>query len=408
MSAKSTAEDQINNSGEPTAKVIPISSARSDVGAVLDESNDSIDIDILKDFLKAIREIDEPLTHEQYVEYRNQADKYMDNYVGEGVLTKDEKGHYNPTKEYKKEGGEIVKTYIIVLRELRALKQSNPHAGSIQTAKPKERAAESIPAVKQPSAAPKAEVTKEVKKAAYPLAIEIDGKTFNNLGEAMAYSNSMKEGAEAFRQRCFGLFTLTVEKINQAIDEAIAQIEKAERIKTKDNKIGIEEILNPFVEKNIVRLDGTYKPHQDIEKASELAKAANDKKKSIIEQLRIRDARNKAYDEVLKSENGFWQTFTDQKGKEVVKFAYQIEVTSIPGTTIKQITVKRVAPKFGNVRLREGSVFVYGDEKNTPKFLNKAAEIIIKEQGQNAQKKGNATLADVMPEKLSGKEKESK
>jgi len=414
MSAKSTAEDQTKNSGEPLAEVIPIRSARSDVGAALDESDDSIDIDILKDFLKAIREIDEPITHEQYIEYRNQTDKYMDHYVEEGVLTKNEKGHYDPTQEYLKEGGEIVKTYIIVLRELRALKQSNPHAGSIQTAKTKERAAKPKPADKQQSVAPGADATKEIKKTVYPLAIEMDGKTYNTPSEALSYSNNLKADAEAFRQRYFGLLTLTLEKINQSIDEAIAQIEKTERIATKDNNIGVIDILKPFIEKGIVRRDGVYKPNPDIAKAAELAKTANEKIKAIGEQLekdRIafeeRKARRAAYDEVLNSENGFWQTFTDRKGREVARFAYQIEVSRIPGTTYVQITVKKVAPLFGKVELEEGSVYVLGD-KNIPPYLNKAAGEILKEQEQNTPNKDVAKLADVMPEKLSGKEKESK
>ena len=419
MNVQSAAED-LNADGKPLAPIIPISSARNDAGAVLNESEERGSAYTLQSFLDAIRDIEDGLNLEDYKEHCAHAFELMDEYIKKGLLVKNAKGKYEASPDHEKEGEEIIASFRDVMKALRDIKQSKPETDNGQKAKtdngtngakskdkPESAAEAPKPAVK-PAASRKPEV-RPASKSPSPLAVELDGKTFNSPGEAYDYANRLKTDAEAFRQRYFGLLTLTVEKINQSIDEAIAQIEKAERNVTKDNKVGVIDILKPFVEKGIARHERfSYKPNPDIERAKELTDAANKKMKAVNEQLEKdrkafeeRKARIAAYDEVLNSENGFWQTFTDRKGKEIVRFAYQIEVSRIPGTTIQQITVKKVAPLFGNVELQGGSVFVLGD-KNTPHYLNKAARELLESQQPKAK------IADVMPKNLGGNGKESK
>jgi len=421
MSSQSTAENLAPDSGNDLAPIIPINSAHAEAEVVLGESNDNTSTDLLQDELKAINEIEGTITSEKFQASRDHAYKLMDGFVAKGLLTKNEKGRYAKVQGKEEWGNSVIKTFLAILNRLREIKESNPANGNGQKAKPNnDRKADISP---KPAAKPVSDRkpdAKPISKLSSPLAVTLDvtpygkdkgAKTFNSPGEAYDYANKLETYADAFRQRYQGLLTLTIENITRSIDEAIARIEKAKRNKTKGDQIGIREILEPFVEKNIVRPDGPYyRANPEIEKAAELVKIANEKMRAINEREQKafgeREARRKAYDEVLKSENSFWQTLPDEKGREVVRFAYQIEVSKIPGITIQQITVKKVAPLFGNVELQEGSVYVLGE--NPYPYLDKAARIIIDEQEQNAQKKGVATLADVMPKDLGDNRTESK
>ena len=268
-------------------------------------------------------------------------------------------------------------------------------------------------------------------KVIYPLAIEIDGKTFNTPKEASNHWDRLKgDAVEAFRQRYFGLLSEKAEAIDQSIDEAIPKIEKAERKFTKDNKIGITDILKPFVDAGIVMLEGNkYKPYSDIKKAALLANYANQKisdinikikndakekeeRKAKLEKdkkdFEERKTRRAAYEQVLKSDNGFEQTFKDKDGKEVAKFAFQIHLEQIKGITTTFIIVDKIIRKFGHISLQEKSYTLDGPPSETPPYLNAKARELLKRQANKQQNHPIGTIADVATAELGENGKESK
>lgn len=418
MNAQPNALESLNTDSEHLAQITPISSAHTDAGATLSESAEQASDTPVQQLVNVISNIGDSISQEEYKAACTKVFGLMDKYVADGLLVKNEKGKYDPSQDNENDGDTIIATFKVVLQELKNRKPANPKTEGKQQAKPNTNAGVAAKttselksatgqakktAGKQPSVDIKTD-TAPANKQVSPLAVELDGKTYNTPQEALAYSNRLNGEAEGFRQRYFGLLAQTVEKIDQSIDEALTAISKTDRIATKGDTIGVTDICQPLIDKGIIRLrNGVYEANPDIEKAVELAKAATAKRTAVISKLEKdrkaseeRRARREAYDEVLKSENGFWQTFTDEKGKEVVRFAYQIQVSRIPGTTIQQITVKKVAPLFGNVKLQEGSVFTVGGEK-TPVFLNKAGKELLKNQQPTAK------IADVMPEELGGK-----
>jgi hypothetical protein len=403
-----------DDSAESGAEIIPIKSARKKTASALQESPD-ISPDKIQGFLDAVRMLDEEITRDDYRESCEAAAEIMDQYVKQGLLAKNEKGFYQASQGYEDDGEKLIATFVTILSELKKRKTKVAPQVAKQPVQTMEKPKSKLAVVRpeetyKPSSAP----AKSEKREAYPLAIEMDGKTFSTPGEALAYSNKLGKGAEAFRTRYYALLESGLQMINKLIDGAIKEIAESKRFVTKDDQKGILEIMSLFEKEGIVRRNtsGSYRPNPDIEMAAKLTTATNERMKAISEHIEQekaafheREARREAYETILKSENGFEQAITNQRGKEVARFAYQIRLEEKLGKRI--IIVDKVVAKFGNPSLQEGNEFIYAD-KSIPsqlKFLNAAAYQLMQKRTDAQRQHPLGTLADVANGKNEGKKK---
>lgn len=188
-----------------------------------------------------------------------------------------------------------------------------------------------------------------------------------------------------------------LEDLKEVRDEIMENAQN--RVKSRRT---IDQVLTPFIEEGIIRRKKQGKRifyvSNDLknEELTEITKEINRKCDEIDAGIM---ANAKEYEEVLRG--GYEETKIN--GKDV-KFAYQLKIEKIPGTTQKAITVEKLAIKFGHgvipSNFKEGATFI-STNPQTPQFLKnrlvkiEAAEkeVAEKETSEKVEKEKSDSVA---------------
>lgn len=221
---------------------------------------------------------------------------------------------------------------------------------------------------------------KEESKPA-PLSITLsNGKTFASLNEFGEFYDEIKktdEGqAKLLRGEYNKLLSAKLEKLKQEARSAASRVAVAVKIirkpENKEGKLGVRDMLQPFVDRGIVILNrkGEYETPSELSAAQVLAEAAN---KRIHDLQLANEIRNQKI-------NGFEHKDGDSL------FVYQIENETDKITDRKKVKVYNVIPIFGNPSLKEGD-YVQGvnDPPNFIKLASIELERRFKERDQKKQ-----------------------
>ena len=366
-----------------TADIIPISSARQRTEEVLNESPVS-KLQALLDEVTALE--DKSIDKGKFNEYENRANEILQQAVKAGIISIDSADRADFIKiqpRYESDGQDIKQAFRTIIEMLKVKrKETTPEPVIAKVEKEKPATTVKPAEVAKKDSAEKPADNRRGKEEVNPLAIEIDGMTFESLADALSHANRLGKQADAFRTKYYASLEKRMEAINRQIDSGIEAIKKADRIATSGRNIGVIDIMKPFVARLIVKYNGTtYRPNPDIKKAKDLAEAANAQIKRIYEEVKRRKA---TYESILHSNGGFERVVPADDGKgESARYAYQIHIEKKAGNTI--IVVDKVEVKFtdGSVRLlRQGNEFLLG-HSDTPPFLNESARTLIAKQGQD-------------------------
>jgi len=380
---------------QPEEKLLPVG---EDIKSLPEHTDQLTAEDAVQKLTDIFIELGESPDIDKYKQVLKQIFESMNSFAEAGIISKDE---HNKYKSDNSDGEKVIKTFVDTIKAIQKKKPAKP--------KGKESKKDKSPKLQQRPTG-----------SSSPIAIEMDGKTFNSPGEAYDHANKLRDGAEKFRQRYFGLLTGKLETLNVDIDNAIKAVETVKRINTQGKELGINDILRPLIDKKIIRLrHGIYEANPYIignaKEVNTLIKSATDKRREILKKIdddkkafEKRKKSREAYDKIMKSENGFERSIKNKKGKEVARFAFKINVEELKNSDIIEIGIDKIAIKFGresSVPIKEGEKFIYGDSK-TPYFINNAAKKLLAKRRRHDEKKGISRIgkmADVMPDSLKEK-----